>query len=145
MTGIVIHKGPKPLIPSMTESSGEVGVREWALWIPDDFNQGGSIRPGREEGEEEAVVGGTRPSHPERFSPSYRHGFSLWISLFLNPCFPFLIYLSSPSLQADAPFTWLPSVAPSLSVSSSPACHSPKRATLAKQGIWGSEAICSER
>lgn len=58
MTGIVIHKGPKPLIPSMTESAGEVGVGEGALWIPDEFNQGGSIRPGRGEGEERRRGGG---------------------------------------------------------------------------------------
>lgn len=58
MTGIVIHKGPKPLIPSMTESAGEVGVGEGALWIPDEFNQGGSISPGRGEGEERRRGGG---------------------------------------------------------------------------------------
>lgn len=61
MTGIVIHKGPKPLIASMTESTGMVGVREGALWIPDEFNHGGSIRPARQEGEE-GVVGGKTAS-----------------------------------------------------------------------------------
>lgn len=61
MTGIVIHKGPKPLIASMTESTGMVGVREGALWIPNEFNHGGSIRPARREGEE-GVVGGKTAS-----------------------------------------------------------------------------------
>ena len=141
MTGIVIHKGPKPLIPSMTESTGEVGVGEGALWIPDEFSQGGSIRPARGEGEEWWWWGGTGPSHPERISPSCSSRFSLWTSLFSQSPRPFLsfIYLS-PSLQARGPFTQLPSVAPSLSVSSSLACRSPEGATLAKQGIWRSEA-----
>lgn len=83
-----------------------------------------------------------RMSHPELFLPP-RSPVSLSKCLFfffLPFSLPFLsfIYLSS-SLQPHIPLAWLPSlnfsVAPSPSVYSSPACRSPKRATLAKHGI----------
>lgn len=144
MTGIVIHKGPKPLIASMTESTGMVGVREGALWIPDEFNHGGSIRPARREGEWRRSGGRKDCLTLKGFLPP-TSPISLSEYLFFSSSHPYhsFIYHSS-SLQPHNSLGRLPSlnfsVAPSLCVASSPACRSPERATLAKQGIWRSEA-----
>lgn len=140
MTGIVIHKGPKPLIPSMTESAGEVGVGG-ALWIPDEFNQGGSIRPGRGErgrqrrgGQGRLILKGFLPPAAPVFPSEYLF-FSTHTLLFLS------FICRAPSFQPHAPPLCFPLLLRrSLLVSSSLTCRSPERATLAKQGIWRSEA-----
>lgn len=87
VAGMVIHKGPKPLIPPMTESTGEVGGGEEAVWIPDELIQGGSIRPGR-VGEDWVVVGGKCCFILKRRPPSYLFYISLCTSLFSPSPFP---------------------------------------------------------
>lgn len=129
------HEGQKPLIQSMTGSSCLVGVGEGTLWIPDEFNQGGSIRFARRGGE--VRVGGKPVSFWRVPSP---WSFSLYISFFHpSDCFvvylPFSVFLTT-HLDSFSELT----VTPSYSVFSSLACDSPEGGTLAKQGIWGSEA-----
>lgn len=131
MTGIVIHKGPKPLIPSMTERSRggrQRGGFVNTLWVqPRRFNQA-CKRRGR-EGKAVSILKGFHPPP------------SLTSLLFtILPSLP-LIYLSFPVCKISrSSCSAFPTEFLSRSVSSSHACRSPKRATLAKQGIWRSEA-----